>query len=622
MKKILPLIGLLLLLNACKEEPVCIATINNVTINDIYGSSATLNATISYTNSYGTHPTISEYGVYISATNKEPSSKDDIQKTKFESEYSWEYLENMVFTITNLQPSTTYHVRPFLRNAVGTIEGEVHSFTTKGTAGVNTKDATNITVSTATLHGNITFKGTDVSLTKRGFVLSVSGTPTLENNIYEWNEASTKQGDFSRQISRLTGNTLYYFRAYAVVDGKAIYGGTRTFTTAVPQDAITLTLNAATNVSTTTAQVTGNISMGVDAVVPTQLGFLCSSSSSTPTYYDYDYRTTTADVHNGNYSANFNSLTPNTTYYYRMYYYQSGSYYYSDARTFTTANASSIGSAKTIAEFKALPDDANTYYSLTGVIWYIDNSTYGNFYLIDETGVLPVYGLTSTKRVSNDQSFASLGLSAGDNITISGTKNTYGGYIEARYSYLVSKNEKLTYENGFTTYYTEPSNAGAITLSDVSSIYVYRYDYDYISYTDIDVHLYFSNGDRFVLEFDLPKNNVDADIILPAQTYNVKSRTSSEYPYLRASTGVYVSSYISEGYSSFTRAGSAFGERAIYAISGGYVTVSKSGGNALMNFNLQSYFGSSITGTLTVDLKSNLRNTSAPERKAPPYDQW
>ena len=50
---------------------------------------------------------------------------------------------------------------------------------------------------------------------------------------------------------------------------------------------------------------------------------------------------------------------------------------------------------------------------------------YGNFDLEDETGSIYVYGLTATKVAKNDKSFPTLGVKAGDKITIVGTRAQY-----------------------------------------------------------------------------------------------------------------------------------------------------------------------------------------------------
>ena len=80
----------------------------------------------------------------------------------------------------------------------------------------------------------------------------------------------------------------------------------------------------------------------------------------------------------------------------------------------------------TVAEFLAAAA-GDKEYQLTGVMSGTYNTTYGNFYLEDETGKVLVYGLTKTKVSENDKSFASIGLRDGDTLTLIGTRADYNG---------------------------------------------------------------------------------------------------------------------------------------------------------------------------------------------------
>ena len=79
----------------------------------------------------------------------------------------------------------------------------------------------------------------------------------------------------------------------------------------------------------------------------------------------------------------------------------------------------------TIAQFLD-KEVGDPYYRLSGTVTEITNTSYGNFKLVDETGSVLVYGLTSTKVSSNDQSFASLGIDEGDFVTLEGKRAVYG----------------------------------------------------------------------------------------------------------------------------------------------------------------------------------------------------
>ena len=97
--------------------------------------------------------------------------------------------------------------------------------------------------------------------------------------------------------------------------------------------------------------------------------------------------------------------------------------------------------AATVAEFIAAAESSTQPYKLTGVIGGSINSTYGNFDLTDEAGTVYVYGLTKTNLgygATNDQSYASIGLKAGDKVTLIGFRGSYNGKVEVMYPYYVS----------------------------------------------------------------------------------------------------------------------------------------------------------------------------------------
>ena len=99
----------------------------------------------------------------------------------------------------------------------------------------------------------------------------------------------------------------------------------------------------------------------------------------------------------------------------------------------------------TIEEFLAKEVNSGVFYRLTGTVGVIQNDLYGNFDLTDETGTVYVYGLTDTLVPSNNQTFGSLGVEAGDVITLIGCRDEYNGEAQVGNAYLetiVSKAEK------------------------------------------------------------------------------------------------------------------------------------------------------------------------------------
>ena len=80
----------------------------------------------------------------------------------------------------------------------------------------------------------------------------------------------------------------------------------------------------------------------------------------------------------------------------------------------------------TCAEVIAGPDSKT--YRVTGTVTGIVNTTYGNWYLQDETGEIYIYGTLDAK--GNTKNFLSLGLEVGDEVTVEGPKTTYNGTVE------------------------------------------------------------------------------------------------------------------------------------------------------------------------------------------------
>ena len=86
----------------------------------------------------------------------------------------------------------------------------------------------------------------------------------------------------------------------------------------------------------------------------------------------------------------------------------------------------------TIEEFlEAQPGDG-VWYQLTGEVYDIYNTSFGNYWIRDDAGnQVRVYGLTSTKQESNDHSFESIGLSEGDIVTIATLRAEHNGEAQA-----------------------------------------------------------------------------------------------------------------------------------------------------------------------------------------------
>ena len=84
-------------------------------------------------------------------------------------------------------------------------------------------------------------------------------------------------------------------------------------------------------------------------------------------------------------------------------------------------------SVSTVADFLAQPVSGDKWFKLTGKVANMKSDVYGNFDLVDETGSVYVYGLTTAKVAKNDKSFANTGVKEGDIVTLVGTRAAYNG---------------------------------------------------------------------------------------------------------------------------------------------------------------------------------------------------
>jgi hypothetical protein len=127
------------------------------------------------------------------------------------------FISNMV----GLLQYTTYYVRSYATNSVGTSYGTEISFSTlSGVAVVITDLTTNTTSTTATSGGNVTSDGGS-PITVRGVCWSIITEPTIYNT---HTTDGTGTGVFTSYVTGLTPETRYYARAYATNSIGTIYG--------------------------------------------------------------------------------------------------------------------------------------------------------------------------------------------------------------------------------------------------------------------------------------------------------------------------------------------------------------------------------------------------------------
>ncbi|NTW31337.1 MAG: DUF1566 domain-containing protein [Bacteroidetes bacterium] len=214
-------------------------------------------------------------------------------------------------SINGLTAGTTYYIRAYSSNSIGTAYGNQVSFATltSSLAILSTTAASSITGGTAISGGDITNDG-GTTVTTRGVCWSTSTNPTTADNI---SSDGTGIGSFSSTITGLTGNILYYVRAYATNNVGTAYGNQISFTTSSPTVA-TISTTAASSITEISATSGGNITNGGGATV-TARG-VCWSISTNPTTAD---NISSDGTGVGIFTSSLTGLNVNSTYYIRAY---------------------------------------------------------------------------------------------------------------------------------------------------------------------------------------------------------------------------------------------------------------------------------------------------------------
>ncbi len=230
-------------------------------------------------------------------------------------------------TVTTLQPTTTYYVRAYATNLLGTVYGEETSFTSSTTPpGVSTSEVTDITQTSASCGGAVTYAG-GAAVTAKGLCYGTSENPTTDDNTVA---GGTGIGAFNGELTGLISNTTYYVRAYATNSVGTNYGEQQTFTT-LPYLTPTVEAVEPTDISYYSFTCGGNVTDSGTYTV-TARG-LCWATTPEPTVSNPYIALGTGT---GYFSHTFTELTPNTTYYVRAYAVNSVGIAYSEQMEVTT----------------------------------------------------------------------------------------------------------------------------------------------------------------------------------------------------------------------------------------------------------------------------------------------
>jgi uncharacterized protein (TIGR02145 family) len=198
-------------------DSVTAPTVQTLDASDILSNSATLNGNILNDG----HSPITECGFYWSATIENPGEADSIIIVEGTTgSFSTE--------LSGLEHVTTYYVKAYTTNEIGTSHGETLSFTTNtALASVTTSNISNITQTTAIGGGNIISDGGS-TITARGVCWNTTGNPTTDDST---TTDGADAGSWVSELVELQPNTTYYVRAYATNSQGTAYGEQNSFTT-------------------------------------------------------------------------------------------------------------------------------------------------------------------------------------------------------------------------------------------------------------------------------------------------------------------------------------------------------------------------------------------------------
>ena len=284
-----------------KASPASTPTVQTDSASDITTNSAKLNGNVTSDGD----ATITERGFYWSSTDQTPDADDNKEVV---SGTTGIYSKN----IKGLTANTSYYVVAFATNSKGTSTGYPQSFKTEHDLPIPTVQtyiASEITLNSATLNGNVTSEG-DATINERGFYWIL--TDQISGGRYNKETVPGAVGSFSKNIAGLNPNTSYSFAAFATNSEGTSTGSTQIFKTYPKVKAPTVRTDTASNVAANSAILNGNVTSDGDTLI-IERGFYWSSVNKIP---DAGDNKEIVSGTTGSFSHNITSLIANTTYYF------------------------------------------------------------------------------------------------------------------------------------------------------------------------------------------------------------------------------------------------------------------------------------------------------------------
>ena len=207
----------------------------------------------------------------------------------------------------------------------------VTSSEASSTVSVTVSGASNITASSVRLDGSCSYTGTRPSSV--GVYMGTSS-----GNMTKWGSDSINHNknpfDIWYNLSGLSAGTTYYYKFYAIVNGKEVVSSTKSFTTknAEASSTASVTVSGASNITASSVRLDGSCSY--TGTRPSSVGVYMGTSSGNMTKWGSD-----SINHNKNpfdIWYNLSGLSAGTTYYYKFYAIVNGKEVVSSTKSFTT----------------------------------------------------------------------------------------------------------------------------------------------------------------------------------------------------------------------------------------------------------------------------------------------
>jgi len=252
---------------------------------------------------------------------------------------------------SGLTAGTTYYYKIVVAYTGGSVTSNITSFVPVAGPVASTTAATSVSTTSATLNGSVNLNGN--TATSANFCWGTDATLATCTTLAFGTPASLVAGDnaVATTISTgLTAGTTYYYKVVVVYGSGTVV--TSNITSFIPRSTPTTLTTAASSVTATSGSINGTINLNGYTASAAQLCWGTASDMTGCVSIDVSDQTTSVSASN-NISKPLTSLTPGTTYYYRISVTYSGgtvtsnitNFVPSSAPTATTTSASSVTSS-------------------------------------------------------------------------------------------------------------------------------------------------------------------------------------------------------------------------------------------------------------------------------------